>query len=311
MKKVFSLVFVIASLVVSQVNAQDPVVKNIQDVSVTVISDDGFRVGSGSGVVITRDLKLKKDKEDKAKVNFVLTAAHVVDNLRSTREVIGPDGNKQTKIEFKPAHITQDLVENGRKVGEIKMECQVLNYSESEDGHDLALLMLHKRSFMTASTDFYLEGDKLVGIGTPLYHMGSRLGSIGAGSLTNGIVSKTGQVITLNNRPVLFDLVTCPISPGSSGGGVFIGDGPHKGKWCGMVVRGADSTFGLIVPMRRVYSWAVDNKLEWVLDASKPAPSVEELEATNVEAAGGRVDRSTQEAGKKNFMLHTYYKVAE
>ena len=55
---------------------------HLQNVSVTIRSEGDFSNGEGSGVIFTR-------KDDKVnQVNFVWTAAHVVDNLRSERKVL-------------------------------------------------------------------------------------------------------------------------------------------------------------------------------------------------------------------------------
>lgn len=276
MKLVLSIIFIFLT---SQILAEG-IANHLQDISVMVSAGGG----SGSGVIITRSIRKNETSKEEESVNFVVTAAHVVESLRSVRTVIdSAKGTDKKLIEFKPVFVIKDLVEHGRKVGEAKFEGKVLKYSDSENGEDLALLMLYKRDFVKENTKFYLKGDKIVDIGTKIYHMGSRNGQIGAGSLTDGIISKIGQVVTLNNRPILFDLVTCPISPGSSGGGIFIADGEHKGELCGIVVRGGDSTFGLVVPARRIHDWSVNSKLEWVLDEKLLPPSLEEINKIPVE----------------------------
>ncbi len=55
---------------------------HLQNVSVTIRAEGNFSAGEGSGVIFTR-----KDKDGNL-VNLVWTAAHVIDNLRSTREVL-------------------------------------------------------------------------------------------------------------------------------------------------------------------------------------------------------------------------------
>ena len=158
--------------------AQDKLVQHLQDISVTVKAPGSFGESQGSGVIITRELKSSKDGNETEVVNFVWTAAHVVDNLRSVRSII-ENGQPKKVIEFKDAQIVQELVENGRKVGEIKMDARVIRYSDSEDGQDLALLMIRKRNFVSASAKFYLEGDQIIPIGTELFHVGSLLGQGG------------------------------------------------------------------------------------------------------------------------------------
>jgi len=282
MKKVFSLVVVFAVLLTSSVFGED-LVNHLQDISVTVMVESPFQKGSGSGVIITRGVKPTATSNETVKTNFVLTAGHVVDILRTVRTVV-EDGKEKKIVEFDTMSIVKDLVENGRKVGETRMQGRVLKYSDSETGEDLALCMLHKTNFINTSTKFYLEDDKIVKIGTPLFHVGSLLGQGGSNSMTTGIMSQVGRVIPLGNSGgVIFDQTTVTAFPGSSGGGVFIAEGDHAGKYCGMLVRGAGETFNLIVPARRLHSWAVKNNLEWVLDESKPIPTLEELNKITVE----------------------------
>lgn len=275
----YNLLFIILILLSSNLYAEN-VIDHIQNISVMVSTERG----SGSGTIITRNIKHTTDSKTTERTNFVLTAAHVVENLRSVRTIVDPiKGTDKKIVEFKPVFVIKDLVEEGRKVGESKFEGRVIKYSDSENGEDLALIMLYKKDFIKDSAKFYLDGDKITPVGTNLYHLGSRNGSIGSGSLTTGIISKIGQVITLNNRPILFDLITTPIEPGSSGGAVFLSDGQNAGQLCGVVVRGGSSTFGLIVPIRRVYLWAKDNNLEWVLDDKIVAPTLDEINKTSVE----------------------------
>jgi len=157
------------------ISAEDKSVKEVsqllQDISVTVKSGDG----EGSGVIITRTLPVASNPTGKpltVKVNFIWTAAHVIDNLRSVRTVI-KDGRTIKIVEFRDAQIVQELVEDGRRVGEVKMEAKVIKYSDSENGEDLALLMVRKKGFIDKSATFYNDGGKPVAIGTELYHCGS------------------------------------------------------------------------------------------------------------------------------------------
>ena len=106
------LLFVLASSVFS---ADKQLYQHLQDVSVTVKSG----LGEGSGVLITRDVLVSPGRVEK--INFVWTAGHVVDNLRSVRKVI-KDGRTTTVVEFKDAQIVKELIEDGRRVGELKMD---------------------------------------------------------------------------------------------------------------------------------------------------------------------------------------------
>ena len=141
------LLFVLGSSVFS---ADKQLYQHLQDVSVTVKSG----LGEGSGVLITRDVLVSPGRVEK--INFVWTAGHVVDNLRSVRKVI-KDGRTTTVVEFKDAQIVKELIEDGRRVGELKMDAKVIKYSDSENGEDLALLMVRKKGFITKTTTFYAE----------------------------------------------------------------------------------------------------------------------------------------------------------
>lgn len=185
-KLVSSLVFMCAFAFCALALAHDEKdTQYLQDISV-MVSTSG---GSGSGVVVTREMKVKPDSDEKVKINFVWTAAHVIRGSRSVRDAIdATTGQSKKIIEYQPVYIVKHLVENGRKVGEVKMETRVVKYSDADTGHDLALLRVLKTNFIDSSAQFYLEKD-LPTVGTPVYHVGSLLGSDGANSLTNGIIS--------------------------------------------------------------------------------------------------------------------------
>lgn len=255
--------------------------KNLQDISVTIKSGSA----EGSGVIITRDIKENKDSKQTHKVNFVWTAGHVIEDLRTVRTVITSEGKELKTVDFKDADIVQELVENGRRVGELKMEARVIKYSDAKNGHDLALLMIRKRNFVQATATFHLDKNP-VPIGTPLYHVGSLLGQDGANSMTSGIMSQIGRVLDLGSRSgKIFDQTTATAFPGSSGGGIFFAEGDNKGKYVGMLVRGAGEGFNLIVPVRRMQEWCKRHKLMWALDPKVPCPTLEELEKIAVEDA--------------------------
>ena len=280
MKKVFGTallsIFVFATSVLAQDNK---LYQHLQDVSVTVKS--GF--GEGSGVIVTREVEVAPNV--KQKVNFVWTAAHVVDGLRSVRVEI-KNGKPQTVVEFKDAQIVKELVEDGRRVGEIKMEAKVIKYSDAENGEDLALLMVRKKGFIDKTTTFYKDSGKPVAIGTELYHVGSLLGQVGSNSMTRGICSQVGRVLDLGTGDgVVFDQTTVTAFPGSSGGGVFLSERTKEkaGQYVGMLVRGAGETFNLIVPVRRMRSYAKKEGVLWAIDTDVKVPSLKEVTSLNPE----------------------------
>tara|TARA_R110002020_G_scaffold377360_1_gene588418 strand:+ start:344 stop:1270 length:927 start_codon:yes stop_codon:yes gene_type:complete len=246
--------------------------EHLQNISVTIKSQGEYSSSEGSGVLIVREVKGEQ-------VTFVWTAAHVIDNLRTVREVINEEGQARKVVEFKDAQIVKELVENGRRVGEIKMDAVVVKYSDADDGHDLALLMVRAKNYGKGSALFFLnKKDPIVPIGTPLYHVGSLLGQMGANSMTSGIISQVGRT----SGKVEFDQTTVTAFPGSSGGGVFLQDG----RYIGMLVRGAGEGFNLVVPVRRMMDWAKSTDLLWALDPELEVPTLAKIEAISVEDAG-------------------------
>ena len=282
MKKVFGTALLSIFMFATSVLAQDnQLYQHLQDVSVTVKS--GF--GEGSGVIVTREVEVAPNV--KQKVNFVWTAAHVVDGLRSVRVEI-KNGKPQTVVEFKDAQIVKELVEDGRRVGEIKMEAKVIKYSDAENGEDLALLMVRKKGFIDKTVTFYKNEGKPVAIGTELYHVGSLLGQVGSNSMTRGICSQVGRVLDLGNGDgVVFDQTTVTAFPGSSGGGVFLSErsGEKAGQYMGMLVRGAGETFNLIVPVRRMREYAKKEGVLWAIDTDVKVPSLQVVTSLNPEGS--------------------------
>ena len=289
MKKTFLSVAVwlmMASLVLAQDLAQQ-----LQDVSVTIKAGRS----EGSGVLITRNVKTEGDKVEK--INFVWTAGHVIDSLRSVRTVI-VNGQQKRIVEFKDAQIVKELTENGRRVGELKMDAKVIKYSDADNGEDLALLMVRKRSFIDVDARFFLEGDKITPIGTELYHVGSLLGQQGANSMTRGIMSKVGRVLNLGSSGgIVFDQTTVTAFPGSSGGGVFLSErsGDNTGKYVGMLVRGAGEGFNFIVPVRRMHSWAEKYSILWALDTNEDVPGLSDITSLPIEGVADKKGEKGEE----------------
>ena len=253
----------------ASVSLSKDVAQHLQDISVTIRVDSGYHSVEGSGVIKTCEI-------DGRKINFVWTAAHVVEGLRNVETVVAPDGTERKVVSFSDCSLVKELSENGRRVGEMKMDAVVIRYSAKED---LALLRIRKEDFIHTSVSFYLESD-IPKIGTPLFHVGSLLGQSGSNSMTSGNVSQIGRVIGKET----FDQTTVAAFPGSSGGGVSLEDG----RYVGMLVRGAGETFNLTVPIRRMIKWSKKAKIEWAInDAVKP-PTMEELEQMPIEDIGHR-----------------------
>ena len=273
---------------------------HLQNVSVTIRSEGDFSVGEGSGVIYTR-----KDAKGN-QVNFVWTAAHVIDNLRKTRKTV-VRGTPKTLVEFKDPMVVKEIRQNGRTVGRLQMDAEVLKYSDADDGHDLALLRVRKLNFVTDTVTFYLD-KKIPPLGEDLLHVGSLLGQMGANSMTDGIYSQHGRLIKSLNKHV-FDQTTCTAFPGSSGGGVYL---KSDARYVGMLVRGAGEGFNLIVPVRRMIDYCEKHKIMWALDRSIPMPSEDDLKKLPIEHEPKEETEDVdddKEAAKKMFpyMLRVTY----
>lgn len=245
----------------------------LQSISVTIHSGRS----QGSGVVKTRN-----------GVNYIWTAAHVVAGLRETRQVIDKNGSVRNVVEFKDAQVVAELIEDGRSVGKLSMDAEVIRYSDADTGEDLALLRIRKKNFIRSSVRFYLD-EKIPPVGCKLYHVGSLLGQVGSNSLTDGIMSQHGRV--LYNK--VYDQSTCAAFPGSSGGGVYL---KEDGRYVGMIVRGAGETFNLMVPVRRMREWAKSVNVEFALDDSVPVPTDAELRKMPIESNGTHLSTSMPSA---------------
>tara|TARA_Y100001963_G_scaffold32654_1_gene45299 strand:+ start:19072 stop:19995 length:924 start_codon:yes stop_codon:yes gene_type:complete len=271
----------------SSLSQEKSIADHLQSVSVTIRSEGTFSNGEGSGVIFTR-----KDSKGNT-VNFVWTAAHVIDNLRSTREVL-VNGSKKTLVEFKDPLIVKEIRQNGRTVGRLQMDAEVIKYSDADDGHDLALLRVRKHNFVQDTVKFHLK-DEIPSLGTDLLHVGSLLGQMGANSMTDGIYSQHGRLIKSLNKYV-FDQTTCTAFPGSSGGGVYL---KKDAAYIGMLVRGAGEGFNLIVPVRRMVDYAEKHKIMWALNPEIDMPTEEEIKKIPVENAPKDKKEEDDEETKK------------
>jgi len=283
-KVLLTTILAIVSLSIPSLAADTNIATHLQDISVTIRAG----MAEGSGVIFTR---LNDKKES---VNFVWTAGHVVEDLRSVRQVISPDGTERSIVEFKDAKIVKMIIEDGRTVGTLQLDAEVVRYSDAATGEDLALLRIRKKNFIdNTSVKFYLNKE-IPALGTELYHVGSLLGSEGANSMTSGIYSQQGRLI---NKTV-FDQTTVIAFPGSSGGGVFL----KNGQYVGMLVRGAGEAFNLIVPVRRMQTWAKTAKIEWALDPTIKMPAEDELQKLPIEDVGKDFKNYEKAGAGKTFI---------
>lgn len=257
---------------------KDDVAQYLQDISVTIKAG----TSEGSGVITNIN-----------GVNYVWTAAHVVAGLRNTRVIIDSGGSSKTLVEFDDANIVKDLVEDGRTVGTLNFNAEVLRYSDAEHGEDLAVLKVRKKNLSPYRVHFYLD-EKIPSIGTKLFHVGSLLGHGGSNSMTSGILSQLGRVY----KGQVYDQSTCSAFSGSSGGGIYLEDG----RYVGMVVRGAGETFNLTVPMRRLNKWAKKVGVDFTIDPSISIPDEDMLKKYPIEdspKSGGY--RPSSSGDKKDF----------
>lgn len=234
---------------------EESIPRYLMDCSVMVVT----KGGSGSGVVATRN-----------NISYVWTAGHVIEDARSERK----HGEKKI-IEFDDVEISRLIVQKGRTVARLSGFAEVIRYSDSEHGHDLALLKIRMEDFPSKSTRFYLDKE-IPEIDCDLYHCGSLLGELGANSVTRGNLSAVGRLI----KGRIFDQSDCRTLPGSSGGGIFLRDG----RCIGLLLRGASSTFSLHVPVRRIREYASKVGVDFTIDPSLPIPSDKDLSKFPIEA---------------------------
>ncbi len=250
-------------MLVSTVTFASDLTDKLQSASVTVKAGNA----QGSGVLVTRTI-------EGTDYTFVLTAGHVIDNLKRARTV-NKDGKELKVFEFDDVGIVQEFQQDGRRVGETSVMCRVLRFSDAELGEDLAIMQVRKTAYTKATTEFYLD-EKIPDIGTELYHVGSLKGQFGANSLTTGIISQTGRVFNLaGGQGVVFDQTTATAFPGSSGGGVYR---KNDGKHLGVLVRGSGEGFNFIVPARRLNGWCKAVNTEWLVNPLAKLPTKAELD---------------------------------
>ncbi len=237
----------------------------LQNVSVMVAAPDG----TGSGVLFTR-----KDNQGNI-VNYCLSAAHVVEKMRTEREVITEGGGKKTIVEFGDPSIIRHIIEGGRMIGKLEIESEVIKYSDEKHGEDLVITRLRQKNF-SMETAFFLP-ENIIPVGADILHVGSRKGELGAGNFTAGVLSQVGKVLD-NKR--LFDVSSAPGTLGSSGGGTFL---KSNGAFIGTVQRTAGETFMFIKPVRVIKQWAKEQKVDWIFDPNLPMPSDEEVKKIPIE----------------------------
>jgi hypothetical protein len=274
--------------------SKDEIPNYLQDISVTIRAGNA----EGSGIVTNIDGDC-----------YVLTCAHVCRHLRVTRTIEDSEtGRPKTVIDWEDAEVVKEHVEDGRLVGQTRMQAFVIKYSDADHGEDLAILKVRKKNLFPTRVTFYLDKEKdgkpkLPTLGTELWHMGSFLGQGGSNSLSSGMVSSVGRVYEGN----VYDQTNCTAFRGSSGGGVYLKDG----RYHSMLVRGAGETFNLVVPMRRIESWAKRVKMDWILNPDVAPVKIDDewLRKNVIEESHHKGDArasAVKETERFEFMVRTF-----
>ena len=268
MKRLAWMPLLVVFLVAMQLHANEQIGAKLQDLSVTIRKSGNDR---GSGVIVTRMVGGKQ-------VSFILTCAHVVEDLRVVKDVIATDGTPRKEVTYREAEILQELREDGRRAGKTVFDVEILNVDTKRD---LALLRVRKTGLIKASAKFYL-GKEIPAVGREVYYCGSPGGqSLGAASLTHGIISQVGRTFE-EYGPGEWDQTDCAGLPGSSGGGVY---DAKTGELLGIVslgIRYGDS-FHYMIPVRRICHWAKEIGVWWLLDEKTKPPTADDLKKIPLE----------------------------
>lgn len=256
--------FLCVVLAGSAVYSDESVGSRLQQVSVNVKADRS----QGSGLVILANINGKS-------TTWILTANHVIEGLRQVQTVIDSDGSERKQVTYMDAEIVQEKVVNGRGVGEKKFLAKVMSV---DPRRDIALLRLRADDEFQTSAVFYL-GKEIPSPGTSLFHCGAPGGQDigGTCSLTDGIVSRVGVNISEfgGSEHGIYDQITCPAQPGSSGGLVALSE---NGRIVGILtlgMRGGDS-FHWMVPVRSIMVFAEASGAMWIFDPATTPPASEE-----------------------------------
>ena len=284
-------------LIAGTLNAAERYVPDyLNDISVTVRAELNYQKSEGSGSLFVREVG------DKNKT-FAWTAGHVVSHLKKIEETIVA-GKPSKKVVFNNPKLVRELRnKDGRRTGEVVVDAKVIRYSPA-DKHDLALLLILSEDFKSASSvEFLPKASPLTRIGSHVWHCGSLLGSgnngegSGHNSITDGVLSAHGRILF----KVPFCQTTAPAYPGSSGGIIA----NAKGKYVGMLVRGAGSDFNLCVPVARMWKWSKDNGVEWAMNP-KLKVTQEEIDKLPIEgpiASGGGKEKDAGKLKNYPFMI--------
>lgn len=253
MRRLSFVVFAFLFLVFP-VSATQPSIDDILKCNVCVDAEKG----SGSGPVVISGGE-----------TFVWTAGHVVAHLQSSKKVIDPlTGTEKTILLYRDLKVMHERYQSGRKVGEVVLLAKVIRYSDIKGGDDLALLKVYEKGYFKEGVKF-LDHRLLPKAGTQLWHVGSMWGRPGINTPAEGIFSVGGRLrgddgSELENAKI-FDQITLPALPGSSGGGVYL---KSNGRCVGLLTQGICNrceSINYIVPSRRIFEYAKRAKCLWAV----------------------------------------------
>jgi len=243
---------------------------DLQAISVNIYcSSGGYSSVQGSGTIVLVPI-------GEQMTTWVLTAEHVVSNLRQVEDVINGKGSTRKLVTYRDAEIVQERMVDGRVVGERRYDAKVMSVNATRD---VALLRVRIDGEFSDGATFYL-GESFPRPGTALFHCGAPGGKDlgGTCSLTSGIVSRVGARIPHfgGSEHGVYDQITCPAMGGSSGGLIAL---QEDGRLVGVLTlgaRGADS-FHWMVPIRSILQWADEIDARWIFDpnAERPASEIE------------------------------------
>lgn len=255
-----------------------PIGPQLQRTSVNIKASTSSAGGAqGSGTVFL------VPKAGKDQVAFVITAHHVVEDLREIQTVIDDKGNEKKHVRYRDAQIVQEVSNSKRSrlVGETRLDAKIINV---DPARDIALLQVRAVGALVETGRFYLD-DTVPEVGTEVLHCGAPGGQQigGTATLTAGIISRTGvRIPDFGGSEAIFDQTDCSALGGSSGGMVCLRD---DGRWIGMITLGLSGgdNFHWFVPVRHVKEWAKEIGAEWLVDPEAKAPSPAQIDAIPLE----------------------------
>ena len=222
----------------------------------------------GSGVVFNN-----------GKYTYIWGCAHVVAPNQTIKTVMDLRTGKPTLlVTYADAAVSQNLVEDGRHVGERLLFGKIIRYSKRED---LSLIKLYATNRFKQGVVFY-EGVPVVG--SDIWSVTCPGASPGHTTTSKGIVSAIGRLRLSGAHDVttgiIYDQVQIAGTYGSSGGGVFCA---HSNRCIGLLTEYLVSptqysaSMFCMAPSRRIIAFAQRNRCMYAIDSTLPVPHNEEV----------------------------------